>query len=395
MIPNVGDQEMQPSSGVEEAEGSLEFQAEEDKLMHSVLEHDDNTVKDGKLLSDVLNQGFSSFTPDMMFDSLTKDFATAKQIYGEKLIRLVTGYDANYVKKNINIPEFQRELNERMNKKADQLKKEGYFDDQNQMTQKGVYLASLILYTEELDNLIPKGIFGEKIHKKMHREGVVDTSRCFRNGDSYRDLALRSSIRQAIRRQHPRLQKEDLRVDEKKSKGSINVIYAMDASGSMKGKKLEAAKKAGIALAFKAIDKGDPVGLIVFGTEIKERIEPTLDFRKLLMHITPVTAAKQTNLTETLRSSVSMFPSGNMTKHLTLLTDAVPTVGEDPNQEVLEAVSMARNSGVTVSLVGINLDKEATHLAERITQIGEGKLFLLRDIQELDKIILEDYHSLL
>ncbi|MFO7710915.1 MAG: VWA domain-containing protein [Candidatus Woesearchaeota archaeon] len=394
MIPDIGDQEMQPSSAAEEAEGSLEFQAEEDKLMHSVLEHDDNTVKDGKLLSDVLNQGFSSFTPDMMFDSLTKDFATAKQIYGEKLIRLVTGYDANYVRKNINIPEFQRELNERMQKKAEDLKKEGYFDASNQMTDKGVYLASLILYTEELDNLIPKGIFGEKVHKQTHNDGVIDNTRLFRKGDSYRDLAMRSSLRQAIKRQHKNLQKEDLRVDEKKSKGSINIIYAMDASGSMKGKKIEAAKKAGIALAFKAIEKNDPVGLIVFGTEIKETIEPTLDFRKILRKITPVTAAKQTNLTDTIRKAVTLFPRGKATKHLTLLTDAVPTVGEDPNQEVLEAVSLARNSGITVSLIGINLDKDAISFAEKITSIGEGKLFVLRDLENLDKIILEDYHSL-
>ena len=37
------------------------------------------------------------------------------------------------------------------------------------------------------------------------------------------------------------------------------IIYGLDASGSMKGNKLKAAKKAGIALAFKAIEEKNTV----------------------------------------------------------------------------------------------------------------------------------------
>src|SRR3990167_4905521 len=94
--------------------------------MHSVLENDKQTIDSGKLISDAINYGMSSFTPDMMFEQLVKSYTLAKQIYGESVIRLVSGYEPDYVKKNIGIPEFQRELKEKIQQKIEELKDEGF-----------------------------------------------------------------------------------------------------------------------------------------------------------------------------------------------------------------------------------------------------------------------------
>ena len=45
---------------------------------------------------------------------------------------------------------------------------------------------------------------------------------------------------------------------------------------------VETAKKAGVALAFRAIQNKDRVGLIVFGSEIQEAIYPTEDFTQFV-----------------------------------------------------------------------------------------------------------------
>jgi Mg-chelatase subunit ChlD len=170
-------------------------------------------------------------------------------------------------------------------------------------------------------------------------------------------------------------------------------VYAIDASGSMKGKKIEMSKKAGIALAYKAIQSKDKVGLIVFGSEIKEEIMPTEDFPMLLKEITKIKASRQTDFKGMLKSSITMFPRGNFTKHLIVLTDAMPTVGEDPKKETLKEISKIRNAGITVSLIGMSLDKHAKEFAQQFVEIGEGKLYLVRELENLDKIILEDYYS--
>ena len=106
---------------IEELTGKLSI-SDDKKLMHSVLENDKEKIDEGKLICDAINQGIDSFAPDLMFKDLINKFQMAKQIYGESLIRLITGYNPDYIKKNINIPEFQKELKERIFKKIEQLK---------------------------------------------------------------------------------------------------------------------------------------------------------------------------------------------------------------------------------------------------------------------------------
>ena len=60
----------------------------------------------------------------------------------------------------------------------------------------------------------------------------------------------------------------------------------------------------------------------------------------------------------------------------------------------LEAVSQARSQGVTISIIGIQLDKEGQDLAEQMARLGDGRLYLARQLNEVDKLILEDYAAL-
>lgn len=380
-------------SKAEESPNSDSFNDIDESTLKAVIENDENVMDEGKLVSDAINQGFSSFTPDMMFDQLTKNFSMAKHIYGEKMLRLLSGYDPSYINKNIQIPEFQRELKEKIKDKIESMKDKGLLDRDGTITDEGVSLASLVLYTEELDNITPKGVFGEKIHKENSVYGEKTDDRVFRKHDRYRDIAVKKSLRLAIRRGHEKVKPEDLRVFERQSRGSIYVIYALDASGSMKGEKIEMAKKAGIALAYKAISAGDKVGLIVFGTEIKERIHPTSDFPKLLHEITKIRASRETNLTHTIESSIELFPKGDFTKHLIVLSDALPTIGKEPEEEAIAAVGNARSAGITISLVGINLDEKGTTFAERLSSVSGGRFYTVRNLGNMDKIILEDYYS--
>jgi hypothetical protein len=76
------------------------------------------------------------------------------------------------------------------------------------------------------------------------------------------------------------------------------------------------------------------------------------------------------------------------------LTDALPTEGKNPEEETLRAVSLARDQKITISLIGMNLDKKGLALAKRVVEVGQGRLFLAKDAQELDSIILEDYAAL-
>jgi len=375
----------------EEHKGKLKNQTDEEKLMHSILEDDKETISDGRLISESVTQGIGSLTPDMIFQNLIKDYKLAKKLYGETIIRELTGYSPNYIEKNINIPEFRRELQKKINEKIDGLKDEGLISKEGTITDKGLTLSALVLYVEELDHLIPKG-FGERQSKKKTIHGDKEDYKTFKN-DRYRDLSIKQTIKQSLRRGHSEITNADFIAYDRKSEGKISIIYGIDASGSMKGEKLKIAKKAGIALAFKAIQEKNRVGLIVFGSDIKDYIPPTLDFMVLLRRLSEIKASMETDISKSITKAVELFPKHD-TKHLILLTDALPTKGVIPENETLQAVSKARSEKITISLVGINLDTKGMELARKITELGQGKLYKVTDLESVDRIVLEDYASI-
>ena len=389
------EQQIHEKENIEEFSGKLASQKIEDKLMRSVLENDKQIIDKGKIISDSLNQGMNSFTPDLMYQQLVKNYSIAQNIYGKSLLKLVSGYDPDYIKKNVRIPEFQKELKFRIERSIAELKEDGLLDKDNAINEKAIELAALVMYFEELDNLTPKGIFGEKIHKRVSLYGGKESIRAFKKGDRYKDIAVKKSAKLAIRRGHERISEKDLVVHERQSKGQNYIVYALDASGSMKGAKIDACKRAGIALAYKAISERDKVGLIVFGSDVKSFVEPTDDFSFLLKKIAAVRASNQTDLVSTLRKSAELFPSEKITKHLILITDALPTIGKEPESDTIEEVSIAANNGITISVIGINLDEKGKRLAEKIAEIGKGRVYVIKDFEEIDKVVLEEYYRVI
>jgi Mg-chelatase subunit ChlD len=79
---------------------------------------------------------------------------------------------------------------------------------------------------------------------------------------------------------------------------------------------------------------------------------------------------------------------------LIILTDALPTVGKEPELETLRAVSTARSAGITISLIGVQLDKAGITLAKEITKIGEGRFSQVKDLGTIGQIVLEDYYAI-
>ncbi|MBI2575145.1 VWA domain-containing protein [Candidatus Woesearchaeota archaeon] len=194
-------------------------------------------------------------------------------------------------------------------------------------------------------------------------------------------------------RSHSTLLPVDLMSFRGKGKGKLKVIYGLDASGSMRGSKLEAAKKAGIALSYKAIDEKDEAGLVVFSSGIKAAVAPTNDFTSLLKEIAGARASGQTGIAGTISAAANLFPKTEASRHIVLITDAMPTKGENPEQETVEAAATAAAEGITISIAGINLDDAGIRIAGRIAEAGKGKLYAVKDLKELDRIVLMDYYG--
>jgi Mg-chelatase subunit ChlD len=101
-------------------------------------------------------------------------------------------------------------------------------------------------------------------------------------------------------------------------------------------------KRAGVALAYKAINERNKVGLIVFGEEVKKVVLPTLDFEEILKSITTIRARAETDIAATIQKALEMFSHSKETKHLILLTDVLPTKGKKPEEETMKALPGTR-----------------------------------------------------
>jgi Mg-chelatase subunit ChlD len=379
-------------SEVEELQGKMARNPDEERLMHSVVENDEQTIADGKMLAESVDYAMGSFTPDLIFEKLVQNYQNAQRLFGPTIIRELTGYDGGFIERNIKVTEFREELKKNVHRNVGRLKKEGLLDKEGVVTDDGLHLASQVLYTEELDHLQTRGL-GKKDVKERSHYGEADDVVPFRH-QRYKDIDVRRSVGRAIRRGHQEIDKKDLQAVTRRQHGKISVVYALDASGSMRGQKINTSKKAGIALAFKAIQDKNDVGLVVFTSKIEKSIPPTQDFRMLLEELAKVRAGQETDIGLVIDHAAGLFGSGPFTKHLILITDALATRGEDPGRIALEAASAARAAGITISIVGINLEKEGEKLAREIALIGGGKLYRVRDLRNMDALILEDYESI-
>ncbi|MFH1849094.1 MAG: VWA domain-containing protein [archaeon] len=379
-------------SEAEEVGGKLQANHLGQKLMNSVMGNDKSVIKDGKIIQDSINQGMGSFNPDLMFEQLVNSYSIAERLYGKRLLKALAGYEPGYIRNNLRIPEFRRHLKDKLQKKFSELRRKDLVDRDGSVSETGLELAALTYYYEELSRLMPSGVIGRRFHKKPSVYGARQDMSLFKKGAKYRDIALKGSIKLAIRRAHKRLRENDLKVYERKSRGEVSVIYALDASASMRGKKIEMCKRAGVALSYSATENKDKVGLIVFGSQVREEIAPTDNFTLLLKSIVRIRAGTQTDFAKSILKSVELFP-GDASKHLMLITDAIPTAGKNPEKETLEAVSIARGRGITVSVIGINLDSDGEIIAKKIVDIGQGRLYSAKNLKNIDKIVLEDYYS--
>lgn len=342
----------------------------------------------GKLAEEMINNSIGSFTPDMMFQNIVDNYRNAEKLYGQTIIRELTDFEPGYIEKNINIPEFKKELKKNIAANIKNLQSEGVLDSQFILTNEGIDLAAVELCNSELEKLKIKG-FGTRKTKEFDVYGEKDDYSNLNAESRYRDVSVAQTIKNAARRKHSQIKTQDIKIYQRKKTGKIDIVYCLDSSGSMKGNKLAMTKRAGVALAYKTILDHNRVGLLVFDSEIRKIIALTQDFNQFLYELVRIRAKNQTNISKVIETASELLSQSKNTKHIIILSDAMPNVGEV--EKVYEAVAIASSKKITVSFIGVDLDDKGEKIAERIVDIGKGRLYKVKKLDNVDSILLEDY----
>lgn len=359
--------------------------------MHTVIEADKKKIDQTKVLSDAINNNISSFTPDFSYQQMVKDYKTSEKLLGKTMIRELTGYDPGYVGRNINIPEFQRELKRRIEKNIERLKKSKLLEEDGSISEEGFQYSALAMLSEDLDKLSSQGFYGQHKNNKANKIGEEKYVRQYKKGDKYKDINSRASIRQALRRGNKHVKAQDLQTSIKQAQGTLNTVYAIDTSGSMKGEKIKLAKQAGLSLAYMASKNNDKTGLITFNSKIGSMLQPTTDFSQILHEIAHIKTRGETDITKCLEQVKELFTT-RQNNHLVLITDAVQTLGE-PEQELMKQAGELASNKVSLTIIGISLNEKGETIAKKIIDITRGKLYKVNSFDNLSQIVLEDYYS--
>ena len=161
----------------------------------------------------------------------------------------------------------------------------------------------------------------------------------------------------------------------------------------MTGAKLSAAKKAAVALSYKASTSNDDVGVVFFANGIRSVAPLGSDLDRVAEELVGVKPGGETDLGRGIEQALSMHGSSTGDQHIFLLTDALQTKGEVPERAVLPVVEQAMRRSVEITLLGLNLDDNGLRLAETIIDRSDGKLYRVENAEDTDRVIIEAYES--
>jgi hypothetical protein len=126
-----------------------------------------------------------------------------------------------------------------------------------------------ILYEDilaEVECALMKGKHKVRSGKSREGEDVVDI-RKYECEDRFRDISLRRTMREVItkRRYLEKIQREDIRIKERRPQGCLDVVLALDRSQSMiEHNKFQYARKAAIGMTLAAFKNGDRISVVTF-----------------------------------------------------------------------------------------------------------------------------------
>ena len=355
---------------------------------------DKSLLENITLIKEAINNNIP-LLPEIIYNNMLED----PKKYNKAFIKLIIGVSQEFLMRNIVFKDFREELKRKIIKKIEELKKEGLIEERNiknskikdsqgskgidfykeyKPTERALTLLASKLLEEEFKKIRSKEIFIKGKDKKGYGEEKEEVIKG-------RKIDTKKTLKKVAKRMHKNIELSDISFQERKYKESSDILILLDKSYSMR-KKIEDAKKACLSLGEIAINHGNKVGFISFSDKIEKEILPTNNKKELFLSITEVKPGGRTNIGIGIRKAIEI---GKRNLHLVIITDALHNTGDI--KELKKIVGEAKNNRISISIIGIKIDKEGLKTAEEILSISEGRLYNISTSSELDLILLKDY----
>lgn len=156
-------------------------------------------------------------------------------------------------------------------------------------------------------------------------------------------------------------------------------IFVLDRSGSMKGPKIEQAKKA-LRFCVENLNDGDRLNLILFNTDVepfaKELVSVKKERKNALEFIDDITGNGGTNINDALLTAISDPPDSKRPRIVVFLTDGEATVGVTDATQILKNVSGVNGEKSRIFVFGVGYDVNVNLLDKMAEQNGGTRQYV-------------------
>ncbi len=152
------------------------------------------------------------------------------------------------------------------------------------------------------------------------------------------------------------------------------VIFVLDKSGSMAGKKLEQSKNA-LKFVLNNLNEGDLFNIITYDNRAqsyKEGLEfyTSITHKNAIEYVNTIQSGGGTNIDEALEKALKVPEDHSRPTYVIFLTDGLPTVGETNEMQLAENCKKRNKANVRLFAFGVGYDVNARLLDRLSSQNG-------------------------
>ncbi|MBM3285073.1 MAG: VWA domain-containing protein, partial [Candidatus Aminicenantes bacterium] len=176
-----------------------------------------------------------------------------------------------------------------------------------------------------------------------------------------------------------------------------NLIFVLDSSGSMQGKKIRHAREAA-RFIINHLDEGDHFSIIDFDdgvTLFSDGIVPAsaANRERAVQFVEAVEDSGGTNIHEALLRAFRMMPQGDRPNYVLFLTDGLPTVGITSTAEILRDVTNSNTAASRLFVFGVGNDVN-TELLDKLAAENRGTSVYVSEQEDLEVTVSGFYEKI-
>ncbi len=178
------------------------------------------------------------------------------------------------------------------------------------------------------------------------------------------------------------------------------LIFVIDVSGSMDREDRLGLVKKSLRLLLGKLDKGDRVGIVIYGGQGEILLEPTgiEDRDKISSAIESLGPGGATNAEQGLLLAYEMAAENfepEATNRIILCSDGVANVGNTGAEKILERIERFADRGVFLTTVGFGMGNYNDELMEKLADKGDGQYAYVDTLAEARRVSVENLTGML